>query len=573
MEFGILGPLLVKDTAGARAVPAPKQRILLAALLIRPGQPVTADRLADLLWDGRPPRSADSTLRNYVMRLRQVLGPAGERIETAGGGYLLRAAPAEVDLHRFTELRDRGLAALRADAVPHAATLLREALALWRGPALVDVPSDALHREEADWLSATRLDALELRMAAELRLGRHADALAELRELTTAHPERERFWVQLTAALERDGRPREALAAHRAARAALRRGLAVEPGAELRSARRRLLASSGFVSAHQLPPGAPDFTGRSAELRRLTERLAGAGAAHGAPQVLVLTGGPGVGKSALALRAAQLVREVFADGTLYAELDGGLGGDGPGGGGEPTGRVLRTLLGALGVPAAAIPAGTAARTALYRSVLADRQVLLVLDGARDTGQVLPLLPTGPGSATLVTSRDRLADLPGARPLLLEPLSPEEARQLLVRLLGARRLAAEPGAAAELLAACDGLPLALRICAARLGTRPAWSLAHLAGRLAAPDRVLEELRVGSLDVRRAYAESFGRLDPEAAAAFRRLGTPRSPAPTPGEEVLERLVDAHLVVSPVPGRYALPRLSHAFARWLGPPEAKR
>ncbi|MFE9425103.1 BTAD domain-containing putative transcriptional regulator [Kitasatospora sp. NPDC006697] len=565
MEFGILGPLLVRDAAGAHPVPAPKQRILLAALLMRRGQPVPTDRLADLVWDGRPPRSAGTTLRNYVMRLRQVLGPAGERIETRAGGYLLRAAPSELDLHRFTDLRDRGLAALRADAVPHAADLLRDALALWRGPALMDVPSDALHREEADWLAETRLDALELRMAAELRMGRQTDALTELRELTTAHPERERFWAQLMTALDRDGRPHEALEAFRRAQRVLDRELGTPPGPELRETHRRVLSAT-LLTSHQLPPQLADFTGREREVALLTSQLT---LCHpsGAPQVAVVTGGAGVGKSAVALRAAHLVRAAFPDGALYAEL-GGV----PGRAAERTGQVLWTLLASLGVPAPSIPAGTAPRTALYRSVLADRRVLVVLDGAHGADQLRPLLPTGPGSAALVTSRDRLADLPGARPLLLEPLAPAEGRRLLEGLLGPSRAAAEPEAAAALVDLCDGLPLALRVCAARLGTRPTWSLAHLAARLADPERVLDELRVGTLDVRRALAESYASLDPRSAAAFRALGTeqPGGDGAVPLREVdgaaLEHLVDAHLLLAPAPARYLLPPLSRALARWV-------
>ncbi|TQF02482.1 AfsR family transcriptional regulator [Kitasatospora acidiphila] len=556
MEFGILGPLLIKDAAGARTVPAPKQRILLAALLVRAGQPVTAERLAEIVWDGRPPRSASSTLRNYVMRLRQVLGEAGERIETRDGGYLLRAAPAEVDLHRFAELRDRGLAALRADAVPDAAALLRDALALWRGPALADVPSDALHREEAERLAEVRLDALELRLAAELRLGRHTAALAELRELTTAHPERERFWAQLMTALELDGRPWEALTAYRRVRAALADELGVEPGPELQEAHHRILSGQDTpVMLNQLPPQLPDFTGRAVELRRLTEQLA-APQPHGAPQVAVLTGGPGIGKSALALRAGYLVGSCFPDGTLYAELGGATG----------ISAVLGTLLGSLGLPPSAIPAGTAARTALYRSVLADRRVLVVLDDAQSGAQVGPLLPTGPGSAALVTTRDRMADLPGAQVVQLEPLGLPESRQLLARLIGPERVAREPLAATALVERCDGVPLALRICAARLAARPCWQLAQLAERLA--DQVLEELRIGRLDLWAGYTASFRRLDPAAARAFRALAERGSEAlvrcrPDP---VLERLVDAHLLTSPAPGHYRVRPLARAFGRSL-------
>lgn len=241
MEFGILGPLLVRDEAGARSVPAAKQRILLAALLLRRGQLVPTDSLADIVWDGRPPRSAATTLRNYVMRLRRVLGAAGERLETGTGGYLLNVDPAELDAQRFAELRDLGQQALRRGELEHARALLDRASTLWRGPVLVDVASDVLRHEEAGRLTEIRLDICELRLETALRLGQHSSAIAELRGLTSRHPERERFWAQLMTALYRSGRQSEALTVYRGVRRSLAEEMGVEPGIELREVHQRIL--------------------------------------------------------------------------------------------------------------------------------------------------------------------------------------------------------------------------------------------------------------------------------------------------------------------------------------------
>ncbi|WP_051966544.1 AfsR/SARP family transcriptional regulator [Kitasatospora mediocidica] len=595
MEFGMLGPLLVQDGAGPRVVPAAKQRVLLAALLVRPGQLAPVEQLAEIVWDGRPPRSAAAALRNYVMRLRQALGAAGERIETRAGGYLIRVEPGELDVQRFTSLREQGVAALHRGALTQAAALLDEALGLWRGAALVDVPSDLLHREEADRLAEERLHAVESKLEAELRLGRPC-VVAELRALTAAHPGRERFWAQLMTALYRDGRQSEALAVYQQVRRILAEEIGVEPGCELRDIHQRILCAdpglgdtdtdaftdadaaaaaeparfaAALVTPFQLPPDLADFTGRAAELATLRERLTTP--ARTVPFVAVLSGQPGVGKSALAGHVAHAVRAGFPDGILFADLHG-------------TDRVpalpcsvLGSFLLALGVPMEALPAGLDARTALYRSVLAERRVLVVLDDARDSRQVRPLLPNDAASAALVTSRARLTDLAGAHPVELALPSAAEAVELFGRILGPARVAAEPAATAALTAACGRLPLALRICAARLGARTSWEIRHLTERLTDEHRLFDELRIGSLDVRAGFALSHDALDPAAARAFRLLSLPDEPVlgvdaaarlletgPGRCEQLLEDLVDAHLLTSTAPGRYGYESLLRAFAR---------
>ncbi|WP_431681378.1 BTAD domain-containing putative transcriptional regulator [Kitasatospora sp. KL5] len=590
MEFGILGPLTVRDGAGDRTVPAAKQRVLLAALLVRRGQVVPAGVLADTVWDGRPPRSAPTTLRTYVMRLRKALGEAGPRIGTEAGGYCIDVAAEEFDADRFTALRDLGHQALRRGEAEEAAARYDEALGLWRGPALVDVPSDTLRRAESDRLAEARLDVLEARLDAGLTLGRHTELLGELRRLTAAHPERERFWAQLMTALYRGGRQSEALAVYGEVRRILATELGVDPGAELRTVHRSILradpdldgperparartvvaARTALVTPFQLPPGLTDFTGRAAHTADLAGRLS---AHRHSPLIAVVSGQPGAGKSALVQHTAHAARDAHPDGTLYADLRGDRHRPA-----DPR-AVLGSFLLTLGIPAAAVPAGTEERTALYRSLLAGRRMLVVLDDARDSLQVRPLLPADPQNAALVTARNRLPDLDGAHPVHLGPLPEDEARQFLTRLVGPARAAAEPQALAELAAACGGLPLALRICGVRLAARPSWTVRHLADRLADEERALDELSLGSLDVRAAFAAGIETLDAPAARAFRLLALAPSPTvglavasrmlgepPACAERTLERLADAGLLTAREPGRYRYEPLLRAWAREL-------
>ncbi|MFJ4674614.1 BTAD domain-containing putative transcriptional regulator [Kitasatospora sp. NPDC088783] len=589
MEFGILGPLLVRDEGGSRSVPAAKQRALLAALLVRRGQVVPTEVLADTVWDGCPPRTAATTLRNYVMRLRKALGEAGERLATEAGGYLLDVRAEEFDTDRFTRLRDLGHARLREDDPGRAAAHYEQALALWRGPALVDVPSETLRRAETGWLTEARLDVVEGRTEAGLALGRHTELLGELRSLTAAHPERERLWAQLMTALYRSGRQSEALAVYGRVRRVLAEELGVDPGRELRAVHGAILradpalaapvrparARAGFVTPFQLPPDLTDFTGRTAEVADLAARLAEAGGGAGcrAPLIAVVSGQPGAGKTALVQHAAHAARAGYPDGTLYADLRGS----------RPRSATPHAVLGgfllALGVPAAVVPADTEARTALFRSLLAGRRTLVVLDDARDGAHVRPLLPAGPGNAALVTARTRLPDLGGTHPVHLGPLPADESREFLARLLGPARASAEPRALAQLAAVCGGLPLALRICGARLAARPSWAVRHLVERLADEDRALDELRLGSLDVRAVFTAGCAALDPPTVRAFHLLALAPTgtvglataarllgESPVRAERVLERLADAGLLTAREPGRYRYEPLMRAYAREL-------
>ena len=591
MEFGILGPLLVADESGPLAVRAAKQRTLLAALLLRAGRTVPVDRLVDTLWDGRPPASAVPSLRNYVLRLRGRIGPAGDRIGFRDRGYVIDLDPEEVDLLRFARLRDEGAAAFDSGRYPLAGTLLTRALEQWRGPALVDVESDALHREECPHLAQSRLDVVELRLEAEFRAAGRVPWTAELRDLARAHPERERLWEYLITSLHTSGRCTEALAEYGRLEQTLEQDYGALPGERLRALHERLSADEREggpgpapgetvrvldpppVLPFQIPAAPVDLTGRAQQTRELVARLSGAeaqGAAGLGPTVI--SGQPGIGKSALALHVAHLVRDAFPGGVLYADLRAS------GGRPVPPDEVLASFLTAYDRPVCAAPSGLDDRAALLRSLLAQRRTLLVLDDAQDVEQVRPLLP-GPGAgAALITARTRLDELCGVVHVEPGPLPPDAAVRLLGTIAGRARAAAEPRPLDELVRLCEGLPLALRIVGTRLAARPGSSVRRLADRLAEPDALLDELRVGRLDLRTGLAEVCGQLDPQQGRAFRALasvsdsrsvsvaeaarllGLPQRRA----EELLEQLVDRYLLACGGVGRYEFRPLTRAYGR---------
>src|SRR5215472_9704394 len=336
MRFGLLGPLLVQDGDRDIAVPAARQRVLLAAMLVRAGRVVPAGELAELVWDGLPPPGSATTLRTYVKRLRQVLGPrAGGRVVTRYPGYLVSAAKSEVDLLRFTGLCREGGMALRDSSWAEAAALLCEALGLWRGAAMADVPSSILQRDESLRLEQQRLQAVEWRIDAELHLGRDGELLPELQTLASEHPMRERFHAQLMLALYRSGRQADAMAVYRYARRVLVSELGTEPGTELRELHQRILAADSglLVSQHatrlsattlprQLPAAPSWFIGRDHELAELNALLWPSGQPPTALMLSLISGTAGVGKTALAVRWAHEVAHRFPDGQLYINLRG-----------------------------------------------------------------------------------------------------------------------------------------------------------------------------------------------------------------------------------------------------------
>lgn len=594
--FRILGPVEVWTGQDWAKISAGKQRSVLATLLLRPGEVVSTDALIDQVWPDKPPARAANLVSVYVHHLRRLIGDAkGQVLVTRAPGYQVVPGPGELDADRFAALVGEGRQALASGAPDRAVDLLGQAIGLWRGRALADVPATPLVAAEADRLEESRIEALELRAEASLACGRHAEVVPEVRRLLADHPLREKLWALLIRALYGAGRQAEALEVYEQARNRISDELGVDPGAELRQLYHQILNADDDQPVMpltpadpvpvlapppvpaQLPADIPDFTGRSEQVGQLRELLTGAGGedSPGAVRVVLVVGSGGLGKSALAVHAAHLLASRFPDGQLYANL---LGATQPADPAEVLGRFLRDL----GVDGHRIPLGEEERAAQFRTRLAGKQVLIVLDDARDAAQVMPLLPGSATCAVLVTTRNWLPELVGSAVLDLEVLSPGEGRELFTRVVGATRVAAEPAATDEVLAACVGLPLAIRIAGARLATRSAWSVRTLADRLADERRRLDELRVGNLAVRASFEVSFATLPREAAdgagpaGAFRLLGLwtgpwIRLPAASAllGEpefataDALDALVDAHLLESPEPDRYRFHDLLRVYA----------
>src|SRR5580658_7958962 len=424
LEFSLLGTLLVSRDGAAVPVPAGRQRVLLAALLLGGGQVLQADELIEVLWGLQPPEAARASLRDYVKRLRTALGDSSHtRIRTQPPGYAISVDADDLDVSRFEALLRAARVAMRAGAWEQAATRARAALSLWRGEPLADVESEALARREVPRLAELRLQALEVRMDAELRLGGHTEAIPELRRLVGVHPLREQLHALLMLALYRSGLQAEALAAYRDARQILVEELGAPPGIRLRELHQQMLSGDPVLAVpapappgdggtapavpRVLPSAAQQFTGREDELAALTGLLDQAGRrAPGTAVISAIGGTAGVGKTALAVHWAHQVASRFPDGQLYVNLHGF---DPSGNPTAPT-EATRGFLDALGVPPERIPASPEAQAGLYRSLLADKRVLILLDNARDEQQVRPLLPASPGILVLVTSRSQLAGL-------------------------------------------------------------------------------------------------------------------------------------------------------------------
>jgi DNA-binding SARP family transcriptional activator/tetratricopeptide (TPR) repeat protein/transcriptional regulator with XRE-family HTH domain len=685
VRFRVLGPLELRDGAGRLVrLGAPKQRTLLALLLLHANRAVGMDLLVEALWGERPPVLAMGGLRTYVSGLRRMLRMdetvGVPRIAAQPGGYQLEVAVQELDLLLFERCAGEGQRALADGETALAAAQLGRALGLWRGRAFEDVPLGGGLRGELARLQERRLVVVEAWVEACLALGRHGGLVPELRRLVMAEPLRERLWGQWMLALYRSGRQAEALAAYQQLRGRLVQELGIEPGPPLQQLQRRILRGDaalappvqqttrnravtistvvprqllpdtaslspgwngepgggvgrllaglrvdrglsqealaersgmsvrairdlerghverprptsialladalaltdaeraavevaasdpgGRADAHgdarpqparivprQLPPDIGDFTGRDLALERLHARVRDRRRGSTALVITAAVGKAGVGKTTLAVHAAHQLRSVFPDGQLYVNLRGveaqAL---------DPA-EVLGGFLRALGVDGRLLPDDVDERARLYRSLLADRRVLVLLDNAADAAQVRPLLPGGAGNAVLVTSRNRLVELAAAEVIDLDVLPPGQAVELLGKIAGADRVADEPEAAQTIAALCGYLPLALRIAGARLAARPHWRLRRLADRLGAHQRRLDELATGDLEVRASVALSYQGLGATERRAFRLLGLLEVPDFAPwmlsallevaapaAEEVAERLADAQLL----------------------------
>ncbi len=569
MDFRILGPVEVWHERAPVPVTAPMQRAVLATLLVRAGETVSVDSIVDQLWGPAPPHTAQVTIRNYVQRLRRLLPQPV--LETVPPGYRLAVDAESVDATRFARLAEAARGVAANDPV-QAAQLFDAALALWRGTPLADLGDVPMRLVHAPRLEELYLGALEESIEVKLRLGWHARLAPELTELTRTYPLRERLCRQLMIALYRNRRSVEALAHYQRIRERLVEELGVEPGAELRRLQERILRedltrSVPFVgitterapgagrAPDRLPPPIATFAGRDAELDELRERFASPG-----PVVCFVHGPPGAGKSTLAVRFGHERAGRFPDGTLYVDLAGNRRGATPA---SPS-AVLTALLGELGAPLTGVDAARA-----YRARLRERRMLVVLDNATNASQVLPAIPDVPGCAALVTSRRPIAGPDGTVHTHVGHLAKDESVALLAKIVGQRKVDAEPDAAAELAALCAHNPLALRIVATRVTTRPHWPLASWTELLAAPETRRAELA----DVRESLLVSVRQLvdsgnEAERAAADLLARLPRdgreiTPAvaaqltgwPQPlAEQALEALVDAQLLYSPTPGSYA-------------------
>jgi DNA-binding SARP family transcriptional activator/tetratricopeptide (TPR) repeat protein len=673
MRFQVLGPLEVQVNGSWNGINAPKWRTVLAVLLLQSGQVVSTDRLITEVWADQPPDRATNLISVYVHRLRRRIGdPAGQVLVTHSPGYQLLATPDDIDALRFARLVAAGRKELAGGTPDQAAALLSGALGLWRGTrALADVPGSPLVSAEASRLEEARVEAIELRIQADLGCGRQAEVVGELRRLLADHPLREGMWALLMRALLRSGRQAEALEAYAQARDVIAGELGVDPGAELRQLYEQMLRADagtggstsltppapdspfaappprapagvappaapapsaattapgrpgappappgagpadtsavgmtaagagaagagaagasgpagGPAAAGQLPPVAqlpadiPDFTGRAEHVHALHDLLSSPERpdSPGAVVVAAVIGAGGLGKTTLAVHAAHRLRAQFPDGQLYANLHGAL----------PTAAspsdVLARFLRDLGADPARIPADEEERAAQYRSRLTDRKVLIVLDDAPDAAHVRPLLPGSSSCAVLVTTRNRMPDLAGSRFVDLDVLDATEARDMFAGIIGRGRAQAEPEATDEVLAACAGLPLAIRIAGARLAARGSWSVRNLARRLSDERRRLDELKTGDLAVRACFEVSFASLPSrvqdegvDPAQAFRLLGIWHGPSiglpaaaallGQPEDNVadaLEVLVDAQLLQAPAPDRYRFHDLLRAYA----------
>ena len=607
MQVRLLGPVDVIVDGEPRPVRGLRRKAVLAVLALQAGEVVSTDRLTDVVWGHAAPATAVNTLQSHMSYLRTVLGDKCAILAQAPG-YLLDLCGDGTDVQEAERLLTQGT---RSAEPAETARQLRRALSLWRGHPLADVTGVAWLEEQAERLDLLRLRIRQALSEARLAAGEHAQLVPELEELADGHPLDERIHEQLMLALYRSGRQADALAVYHQLRATLDEELGIGPGQALRDLELAILqqdpALAGPVPAGmpaaplapvpaQLPPAVPAFTGRSAELASLdllagggagASPAAGAGAAAGAGPaapaevaICAVSGTAGVGKTALALYWAHRVARRFPDGQLYVNLRG----FGPAGTALDPGQALSGFLDALGVPAARIPADPDARAGLYRSLLAGKRVLVVLDNARSADQVRPLLPGSPECLAIVTSRDQLAGLvatEGARPLPVDLLTTADARELLTRRLGEARVAGEPESVGEIIAACARLPLALTIAASRAATSPGFPLAAVAAELGEACCALDPFHGGdhATDVRAVFSWSYRALSPEAARLFRLLGLHPGPdiavaaaaslaAVPPGQAraLLTELTRAHLLAEHAPGRYTFHDLLRAYASEL-------
>jgi DNA-binding SARP family transcriptional activator len=578
-------------------VSAPRLRTVLAVLLWRANRPVPTDELADMVWDGAPPGGAPEAIRSLVMRLRRRLDEqAAARIVTRAPGYAIEVSSHELDASRLETLTHQADAAIRAGRWAEATRTAAEALGLWRGTPLADVPSQLLRDQWVPNLEQLHVQVLAGRIEADLHEGRHEQLIPELQELTARHPLREHFHGQLMLALAGSGRRAEALAAYQEACRTLAAELGIDPGGELRRLHQRILAGDASLTApptasdapgpapaqtapvpRQLPASVRSFVGRQAEADRLDGlvRQAAKTAGGGTVVISAIDGMAGVGKTALAIHAAHRLAGEFPDGHLFIDMHGYTQGREP----RSAGEALEVFLRALGVPPQRVPSGTDERAAMFRQRLAGTRTMIVLDNAASAAQVRPLMPGSAGCLVLVTSRRRLKGLDEAHVLTLDVLPRTDALELFRTVASPGRVPPDDPLLPEIVYLCAQLPLALRIAAALLRHRPVWTLEYLATLLRAQQTRISALSDGERDLGAIFDLSYRSLPDAEQLMFRCLGLIPGPDfdsyataaltgtdPSAAARLLEDLVDHNLVIQHVPGRYRLHDLIRLYVRAL-------
>ncbi|WP_441245349.1 AfsR/SARP family transcriptional regulator [Kitasatospora sp. McL0602] len=583
LDFGLLGPLSVAADGRRIAVGGPRQRTILALLLLAPDAIVSVDAMVEAVWQGDPPATARTQVAICIAGLRKIFRAEGcvdELIATAHPGYQFNAGGHRIDLLAFEGMVAAAEQAAAQARTAEAGELYERALGLWRGPVLEGVTGRPVE-DEAARLEEVRLACYEASTELQLALGRHLDVIGSLNAVVREHPLRERARHALMLAQYRAGRRAEAMETFREGRRQFIDELGLEPGTPLLQLHDAILRDDPALdlpeasaaepaeepapapAAEQrptpsfLPPNVPAFTGRGAETALLDQLVEHGRSEEQPPGIGFVTGVAGVGKTGLAVHWAHRVSGHFPDGRLYVDLCGHDETH------EPTSAadVLSRFLRALGVPSEQIPADPGERTSLYRSLLADRRVLVVLDNARTVAQIRPLLPSNGQCCVIVTSREPMEQLMlryGAVRVQLGVLPPAEAIELLGRIVPDDKIAADPVQAERLAELCDRLPLALRIAGARLASKAHWSVKHLVARLADERRRLDELSQGESQVRAGFALSYRYLPSDAARLYRRLALLEAPDvtvwaaaalldvhPFEAERLLEHLVDVQLL----------------------------
>ncbi len=583
LALRLLGPLELSIDGEDRDLGGARHRVVLAMLALNANRVTPVDQLIDAVWDTEPPTTARAQIQICISGLRRVLAAPGStgHIRTRAPGYLLEIPETDLDTLEFTALVASARAHVDADRLSEGVATLRGALSLWRGTALAGLSSEVLHRAAAQ-LEDARLAAVMERIRLDLVLGRHEEIVGELLALVKEHPLRERLYEFLMLALYRSGRQAEALEVARQARTIMMEELGIELGQGVRRLEAAILnrdpeldlrrtgqglggrpaqdkqaapASNERQSMvpRRLPASIADFTGRQAQLAEIKRALTNdeQGVARHGMRIVAISGKGGVGKSTLALRAAHELRDAYPDGHLYGDLQAPEGQD-------RVRDVLGRFLRALGITGSAIPDDVEERADLYRGHMANKRVLVVLDGLTNEEDVVPLLPAGSGCAVITTSRTPLSGLPGAQLVDIDVFDADWSLTMLTKIVGRDRVDAERDAAAELVTLCGGLALAIRIAGARLASRPHWRIDVLVGRLRNRVRRLDELSYRGLVLRTNIGQSYRALQQTARRLFRlfALSTTRDfPAwtaaalldidPWEANEIVEGLVDAQLL----------------------------